>query len=242
MKTKFKGICIRDDDGQIQVDTTYKAKRIAKKFGKNNITNMKRAISWLNNQKFLIDVGQHKEDNQSTNNRLKEQLLIPTLREKYKELIFNMFPNIPKEQLYRFTIIVKNPHINIFFNDEKGKVLFTGVSKCSPEDRWDEFTGVALALTRLRININSYVKVQKEKNNHSWIPDVGEIYYTPFLHGSRFDKALTASCHNWQDLPVDFIRLSLGNIYRTKREAIKAGKRMVYEGKRSVKEGRNARN
>ena len=242
MKTKYTGITILNDTGEIQVRTTYKGITLSKKFGKDNITNMRRALLWLDAQKTLIETGKFvKEEVKKPTPRLKDALSSVELREKYKDLIYSMFPNIPKSHLYRFTILVKKPHINVFLKDEKGNVLFTGVAMCSPEDRWDERTGITLALTRLRISINSYGEEPKENNKKVWIPNMYERYYSPFLHGHAAAKKLTASEHLWHGDQVDLIRLSLGNIYRTKREAIKAGKRMILDGRKLIKENRNVK-
>ena len=159
------------------------------------------------------------------------------MRNKYKELIESIFPNLPQGNT--IVVRVKNPKIIAEVKDENNNVLLSAQAKCSPEDRWDEHTGVALALTRLRININSYV-VQKTKGIKPFVPNVGEVYYFPFIKQNKdgsFGDPDGKPCE-WTGNDLDLIRLSLGNIYRTKRDANKAIRRNVLNGRSIVKEAR----
>ena len=117
-------------------------------------------------------------------------------------------------------------------------------AKCSPQDEWDERTGILLALIRLRINLIAKMQKKEKKENKSnerWIPREGEEYYTPYLYGHAFNKKITSSCQIWKGRQIDLIRLSLGNLYKTKREAVKAGRRMIFEARRLIKETHNAK-
>lgn len=159
------------------------------------------------------------------------------MKNKYKELIKSIFPNLPQGN----TIVVRinYPKIVAEVKDENNNVLISGLAKCSPEDRWDEYTGVTLALTRLRININSFI-VRKEKTNKQFVPNVGEVYFFPFIQQYKdgsFGEPDGKPC-KWVGNDLDLIRLSLGNVYRTKREANKAIRRNVLNGRSIVKEAR----
>lgn len=137
--------------------------------------------------------------------------------------------------------VSKRVYCNIYYNGVYAKAE----ARCSPQDEWNERTGVLLALTRLRIDLITKMNLKKinvvGKSKKVWIPNVGDTYYIPFLHGVCFSKAMSCTSHFWKGDPVDLIRLSLGNIYRTKREAIKAGKRMVFDGQKLAKESKYAR-
>lgn len=157
-----------------------------------------------------------------------------------RDAVFKDFPLEMRQRIYLICNGVDNEIVcNVYY---KGIYAYA-IAKCSPQDEWNERTGTLLALTRLRIDLITKMNLVKINvvNKKTWTPKVGDTYYSPFLHGQCFQKKMTASCHVWRDLPVDFIRLSLGNIYRTKREAIKAGKRMVFDGQKLAKENRYAR-
>lgn len=156
-----------------------------------------------------------------------------------------VFKDFPLEMRQRICLICNGVDNEIVCNVSYKGTYAYAVAKCSPQDEWNERTGTLLALTRLRIDLITKMNLKKInvvcKSKKVWIPKVGDTYYVPFLHGQCFSKKMTSSSHVWRDLPVDFIRLSLGNIYRTKREAIKAGKRMVFNGRKLVKENGNAK-
>lgn len=154
-----------------------------------------------------------------------------------------VFKDFPLEMRQRICLICNGVDNEIVCNVSYKGIYAYAEAKCSPQDEWNERTGTLLALTRLRIDLITKMNLVKTNvvNKKTWTPKVGDTYYSPFLHGQCFSKKMTASCHVWRDLPVDFIRLSLGNIYRTKREAIKAGKRMVFDGQKLAKENRYAR-
>ena len=52
-------------------------------------------------------------------------------------------------------------------------------------------------------------------------------------------KQIYATKIIWTDGDLDFIRLSLGNVYRTEREARKAIRRNILNGRHIMKENRN---
>ena len=161
-----------------------------------------------------------------------------------------------RDEIFRdFTFDVRN-RIGIGVNKENrwihcnviaGDIYAEGLAKCSPQDEWDERTGLLLALTRMRINLLAKIKKAKEKKNGSnekkvWIPKIGETYYFPFVMPGVYnrDKSVMAIKQTWREDNVDLIRLSIGNVYKTEREAIKAGKRMLFDGRRLIKEVRYA--
>lgn len=163
----------------------------------------------------------------------------------YLEIRDVIFKDFPIEMRQRIGLVCSGIGKRVYCNISYNGVYAKAEAKCSPQDEWNERTGVLLALTRLRIDLITKMNLKKinvvGKSKKVWTPKVGDTYYSPFLHGQCFSKKMTASCHVWRDLPVDFIRLSLGNIYRTKREAIKAGKRMVFNGQKLAKESKYAR-
>lgn len=61
IKTKYKGIYIRGDNGKVQVDTTYKRKRITKQFRDGKPKTIEEAYKWLQEQRKLIDTGKYVE-------------------------------------------------------------------------------------------------------------------------------------------------------------------------------------
>ena len=156
-----------------------------------------------------------------------------------------VFKDFPLEMRQRIGLICNGVDNEIVCNVSYKGIYAYAVAKCSPQDEWNERTGTLLALTRLRIDLITKMNLKKInvvcKSKKVWIPNVGDTYYIPFLHGVCFSKAMTCTSHVWKGDPVDLIRLSLGNIYRTKREAIKAGKRMVFDGQKLAKENRYAR-
>ena len=156
-----------------------------------------------------------------------------------------IFRDFPIEMRQRIGLVCSEIGKRVYCNISYNGVYAKAEAKCSPQDEWNERTGVLLALTRLRIDLITKMNLKKInvvcKSKKVWIPNVGDTYYIPFLHGVCFSKAMTCTSHVWKGDPVDLIRLSIGNIYRTKREAIKAGKRMVFDGQKLAKENKYAR-
>ena len=142
-----------------------------------------------------------------------------------------------RDEIFRdFTLDVRR-RVGIGVNKENrwihcnviaGDIYAEGLAKCSPQDEWDERTGVLLALTRMRINLLAKIKKAKEKK--VWIPKNGEEYHIPCVYSIEMGVSFLRG-----DNP-DLMRLSVGMVYKTEREAIKAGKRMLFEGRRLIKE------
>ena len=146
---------------------------------------------------------------------------------------------IPKDfdvENLKVEVKVKKPKTEVNILDENGLVLLWGMSVCSPEDEWDDFIGVTLAIARLKININQYLKKQKKKEKKVWTPNLGDVYYVPYM--DILTRQISANKIVWTDGNLDFIRLSLGNIYRTEREARKAIRRNILNGRHIAKEAR----
>lgn len=131
--------------------------------------------------------------------------------------------------------INKPKSIEIDIIDKNNRILFYGLSVCSPQDDWDEVTGLFLAIARLRINVNAYLKKQKKKSK-IWVPKLGDVYYIPYM--DVLTRKIYATKIVWTDGDLDHIRLSLGNVYRTEREARKAIRRNILNGRHIVKEAR----
>ena len=125
-------------------------------------------------------------------------------------------------------------------------LVASAVTKCNPEDTWDETTGVTLCLTRLKIKFNAArIKRRKHlatvfKTNKSkkvWIPKKGEPYWCYI-----FDNGVYyADEFIWGDDDVDFCSLAEGNVFRTQREALKAGRGRIFEGRKIAKEVRRGK-
>ena len=146
---------------------------------------------------------------------------------------------IPKEldiKDLKIEVKVRKPKLEINVLDKNGRILFWGMSVCSPEDEWDELIGVTLAVARLKININQYLKKQKKKEKKAWTPNLGDVYYVPYM--DILTREIYANKIVWTDGNLDFIRLSLGNVYRTEREARKAIRRNILNGRHIAKEAR----
>ena len=163
----------------------------------------------------------------------------------YLEIINAVFKDFPLEMRQRISLICNGVDNEIVCNVSYKGIYAYAVARCSPQDEWNERTGILLALTRLRIDLITKMNLKiinvVDKSKKVWIPNVGDTYYVPLLIDSCFSKAMSYTSHIWKGDPLDFIRLSLGNIYKTRREAIKAGKRMVFDGQKLVKESKHAR-
>ena len=154
------------------------------------------------------------------------------------------FGNVSKKFIHKeldikdlkIEVKVRKPKLEINVLDKNGRILFWGMSVCSPEDEWDELIGVTLAVARLKININQYLKKQKKKEKKAWTPNLGDVYYVPYM--DILTREIYANKIVWTDGNLDFIRLSLGNVYRTEREARKAIRRNILNGRHIAKETR----
>ena len=104
--------------------------------------------------------------------------------------------------------------ISIFIKGNKviakkdGKV---GIAKCSPEDEFDIFIGVKLAIDRL----------EKECKPYIWLKE-GMSYYRPDIN---IDTMYTYSTYYNDD--TDKRLMSRGLVFKTKEEAIEAAKKML---------------
>lgn len=86
-----------------------------------------------------------------------------------------------------------------------------GIARCSPEDEFDIFTGVRLAIDRL----------EKECKPYSWLKK-GVKYYVPLLTGvSLFDWYIYNSGVD------DKIMINRGLVFKTREEAIECAKKML---------------
>lgn len=104
--------------------------------------------------------------------------------------------------------------INIIVDGNKviakkdGKV---GIAKCSPEDEFDIFTGVRLAIDRLEEKCRPY----------SWLK-YGDRYYVPSFIDDNFYASYT-----YRDDPIDINIKERGLVFKTKEEAIDCAKKML---------------
>lgn len=83
-----------------------------------------------------------------------------------------------------------------------------GVAKCAPEDKFDIFVGAKLALERL-------------EEEYGWLKE-GMSYYHPDI---TTDKMF--SCTTYYNDAIDKRMISRGLVFRTKKEAIEAAKKML---------------
>lgn len=103
------------------------------------------------------------------------------------------------------TILVKGNKV-IAKRDNK-----VGIAKCSPEDDFDIFTGVRLAIDRLEEKYKPYSWLKKDIT-----------YYFPRID---IDKLYDFYTYNNDDVDKRFI--SRGIIFKTKEEAINCAKKML---------------
>lgn len=165
------------------------------------------------------------------------------LVDKYKDLVVTIFPEFEQTATNIKQVLdieVKRPYIIATLNGFIHEAFnCKGRAKWNPHDTWDEHTGVAIALTKLRVALNE--KTRKFFTKMVWIPKVGETYYVPFIKklDNNFFGFPSAQAVVWTGNELDLIRLSLGNVYRTKREARKAIRRNILRGQSMVKEFKN---
>ena len=123
-----------------------------------------------------------------------------------------------KEDIYRYNwtdeMLEDVEGINIIVDGNKviakkdGKV---GIAKCSPEDEFDIFTGVRLAIDRLEEKCRPY----------SWLK-YGDRYYVPSFIDDNFYASYT-----YRDDPIDINIKERGLVFKTKEEAIECAKKML---------------
>ena len=172
-------------------------------------------------------------------------------KEKYRELIAVVFEVDGISDRGKLNNYINNLSIYIF--PEYRKVVCTlkfklngvyieasGIAKCNPEDFWNEYTGVLLALTRLRINLSAKIadKLTCKQNKKRWVPNIGERYYAAYF--DEEGKSKVEVCV-WSDSEYDFTQLAEDNVFRTEREAMKNAKRHMFEGRKIAKESRRGR-
>jgi len=111
----------------------------------------------------------------------------------------------------------------------------TGKSKCHPDDFWNEYIGVLMALTRMRVNLTAKMnRVLCGETKKQWVPNVGDIYYECYFE----DGKVCVDGIHWKNSDYDYVQLSDGNVFKTIREARKHGRRSVLNGRRIAKEAR----
>ena len=154
---------------------------------------------------------------------------------EYENLICSIFPDFDRFG-DSIGITIEKPFVYADIRDINDNVLFCGKSKCHPEDKWNEYLGVTIAVTRLRINVNSYVQKKSCENvKKVWVPKLGEKYYDACFEES---SKVFIEESVWTDSLFDFVQLSDGNVFRTEREAKKHLKRSMFNGRKIAKENR----
>lgn len=103
------------------------------------------------------------------------------------------------------TILVKNNKVIAKMGNK------VGIAKCSPEDEFDIFTGVRLAIDRLEEKCNPY----------GWLKDDTK-YYVSSLTDKDLYKQYTYASDN-----VDKRMIERGLVFKTKEEAINCAKKML---------------
>lgn len=109
------------------------------------------------------------------------------------------------EDAENITILVKNNKV-IAKMDNK-----VGVAKCSPDDKFDIFTGAKLAIERLEEKCKPY----------GWLK-YGDRYYVPSFIDGNFYVSFT-----YRDDPTDIRIKEHGLIFKTAEEAINCAKKML---------------
>ena len=103
------------------------------------------------------------------------------------------------------TILVKDNKVIAKKGDK------VGIAKCSPEDEFDIFTGVRLAIDRLEEKCKPY----------SWLK-YGVRYFVPdFVEGKLYTS------FTYRDVPVDKRIKEHGIAFKTKEEAVAAAEKML---------------
>lgn len=163
--------------------------------------------------------------------------------EEYKELISAVF-RVKGGSLnhclnhIRINVFPHNRKVTCVFEDNDVGISEMGVSVCHPNDVWDEYTGVLVALVRLKISLVATLNKALKKclyKQKVWVPKIGETYYECYFNdkGSILvDKSV------WEDSDYDFVQLSDNNVFRTEREARKHGRRSMFNGRKIAKEVR----
>lgn len=160
-------------------------------------------------------------------------------RKAFEELRDEVFKDFPPEVRNEIGMGCDKDRRLVFCNIICAGVYAEAEAKCSLQDEWDERTGILLALTRLRINLIAKMQKKEKKENKSnerWIPKVGEEYYIYFVAGFEPNLIVGAEVYEWRNDGVDALRLARGNVFKTKREAIKAARKLMYEGRKLIKE------
>ena len=162
-------------------------------------------------------------------------------RINFKEVIFRkVLPKDIDTSNLNVEIKVNKPTITINILDKNKRVLFSGMSKCSPEDKWDVFIGTILAIARLKMNVNEYLQKNKKHKNKRFVPELGQKYWTYYTASEIDGNGLQfyAEKSTWTNSELDLLRLGRGNVFATEREARKEAKRKFFEGRIIAKEAR----
>ena len=161
----------------------------------------------------------------------------------FREMILKkVLPKRVDTSKLKVEVKVNKPIININILDENGRVLFWGMSKCSPEDKFDVFIGTMIAIARLKMNVNEHLpKHDKcECGKKKFVPELGQKYWY-FCTASELDgNNLTfyAEKVTWNGSELDYLRLGRGNVFATERDARKEARRKYFEGRIIAKEAR----
>jgi hypothetical protein len=116
-----------------------------------------------------------------------------------------MLEDVDENKKEDITILVKDNKVIA----KKGNKV--GIAKCSPEDEFDIFTGVRLAIDRL----------EKKCKPYSWLKE-GVMYYFPnVLKDNLYDY------YHYDNDATDKVMISRGLVFKTKEEAINCAKKML---------------
>ena len=107
--------------------------------------------------------------------------------------------------------------------------LVVGEAKCHPVDKFDDFSGAIFALARLRVR---YAYRQMMRKFKTWIPEYGQLYFVPSVHGKSPAVASMASARSivWKSSPIDLMYLAMGLVFRSPKDAMKKARTLLFDG------------
>ena len=107
--------------------------------------------------------------------------------------------------------------------------LVVGEAKCHPVDKFDDFSGAVFALARLRVR---YAYRQMMRKFKTWIPEYGQLYFVPSVHGKSSAVASMASARSivWKSSPIDLMYLAMGLVFRSPKDAMKKARTLLFDG------------
>ncbi len=144
-----------------------------------------------------------------------------------------VFGDWPEQKRKCVFLSFRNRKVYASYLMEDGRVV-VAEAKCHPLDNYDMRSGVAVALSNLRVKCN-FKESGLSRKMRMWIPSYGDKYYVPAFFPDAVEKDKAGSrLVIWNGNIYDMTYLALGLVFRYPHMARKKAFQLLYDGRALV--------